>query len=277
MRPFEEVTNLVSRSEDTIRDLMPYAYFLARAVRRVVDQAVEEHVCVEIIGGKEVIPHSRPYMAFINTQGYTCGGTLIDSSWVLTAAHCSINSSTIIGLGLHTLSKVNKDVQIFKVLKWRKHHYNALTNDNDVQLVQLSGKAQLSNVVKPLELPTTFSDVEPGTICESAGWGRTRNEPGSDSDKLLEVSLPVISRQKCAAMWKPQAQGITKNMMCTLDAAEGKDTCNGDSGGPLICQGQLRGVVSFGPKYCGNPVEPAVYAFLNEDNVNWIKRGMENK
>ncbi|XP_068118503.1 glandular kallikrein-3, submandibular-like [Hyperolius riggenbachi] len=187
------------------------------------------------------------------------------------------NSSTIIGLGLHTLSKVNKDVQIFKVLKWRKHHYNALTNDNDVQLVQLSGKAKLSNVVKPLELPTTFSDVEPGTICESAGWGRTRNEPGSDSDKLLEVSLPVISRQKCAAMWKPRAQVITKNMMCTLDAAEGKDTCNGDSGGPLICQGQLRGVVSFGPKYCGNPVEPAVYAFLNEDNVNWIKRGMENK
>ncbi|XP_068113415.1 vomeronasal type-2 receptor 26-like [Hyperolius riggenbachi] len=42
MRPFEEVTNLVSHTESTISDLIPYAYFLERAVRRVVDQAVEE-------------------------------------------------------------------------------------------------------------------------------------------------------------------------------------------------------------------------------------------
>ena len=42
MRPFEEVTNLVSRTEGTISDLIPFVFFLERALRRVLDQAVDE-------------------------------------------------------------------------------------------------------------------------------------------------------------------------------------------------------------------------------------------
>ncbi|XP_068119031.1 granzyme A-like [Hyperolius riggenbachi] len=238
-------------------------------------------VCLEIIGGSEAIPHSWPFIAYISTPGNhgaeLCGGTLINRSWVLTAAHCPINSATTIKLGLHSRSKEDQYVQTFQVSKWRPHpHYNKVPFDNDVQLVQLSGKAKLTPGVKPLKLPTTFSDVEPGTICESAGWGITSNDPNRRSDKLLEVNLPVISREACADMWG--SHEITKNMMCTLDAIGGKTTCNGDSGGPLICQRQLRGVVSFGPKNnCGHPEYPPGYAFLNEDIVNWIKGEIKKK
>ena len=42
MRPFEEVTNLVSRTEGTISDIIPFVFFLERALRRVLDQAVDE-------------------------------------------------------------------------------------------------------------------------------------------------------------------------------------------------------------------------------------------
>ncbi|XP_068127851.1 granzyme A-like isoform X2 [Hyperolius riggenbachi] len=237
-------------------------------------------LCMEIIGGSEAIPHSWPFIAYISTPGNhgpeLCGGTLINQSWVLTAAHCTIKDTTTIKLGLHSLSKEDEFVQTFQVSNWHRHpHYNRVTFDNDVQLVQLSGKAKLTTGVKPRKLPTTFSDVEPGTICESAGWGITSNDSNSGSDKLLEVNLPAISREKCAAMWK--LHKITKNMMCTLDALGGKTTCNGDSGGPLICQGQLRGVVSFGPKNnCGNAEYPPGFAFLNENIVNWITGGIKN-
>ncbi|XP_068127853.1 granzyme A-like [Hyperolius riggenbachi] len=241
---------------------------------------IHPYVCMKIVGGKEAIPHSRPYMAFIYTEGdyggELCGGTLIDLSWVLTAAHCTINSSTIIELGLHSWAEEDEYAQQLKVLKWRTYHYREGTHDNDIQLVKLSGKATLSKAVEPLDLPTTFSDVKDGTICESAGWGATsNNEEDGTSEKLMEVSLPVISRERCGEIWSPRV--ITENMMCTLDVYGRKDTCFGDSGGPLICDGELRGVVSFGPETCAHPILPAVYAYLNEDNVNWIKRQMKKK
>ncbi|XP_068127859.1 granzyme A-like [Hyperolius riggenbachi] len=231
---------------------------------------IHTYECMKIVGGWEAIPHSRPYMAFIRSRNSVCDGTLIDMSWVLTAAHCHIDRFTEIKLGLHSLSREDQYVQDFTVKRWLRYpYYDQDTLDHDLQLVQLSGSAKFTAAVKPLDLPTIFSDVDPDTICATAGWGKTNNNDTRLSDKLMEVYLPAISRLKCAQMWPPNV--ITDNMMCTLFAQGGKDTCNGDSGGPLICQGEMRGIISFGPDICGDPHRPAVYTFLTKAHVIWIK------
>lgn len=42
-----------------------------------------------ITGGSEADAHSRPYMASLQWNGkHECGGFLISSQWVMSAAHC---------------------------------------------------------------------------------------------------------------------------------------------------------------------------------------------
>ncbi|XP_077318871.1 granzyme A-like [Lithobates pipiens] len=227
--------------------------------------------CSKIIGGQEAAPHSRPYMALLDTNGYQCAGTLIKADWVLTAAHCKVNSSTTIKLGVHSRTVVNKYVQTFKYLRSKKRDFNSRTLNNDFEIVQLSGKAKLNKAVKILPLPDKFDDVKDGTVCDTAGWGTTKKGIVQPADKLMEVSLTAISRKKCAAKWKSGTK-ITNNMMCTFDASGKKDVCRGDSGGPLICEKMFRGIISFGPKLCANPELPSVYTFLTKNYVNWIKK-----
>ncbi|XP_077318860.1 granzyme A-like [Lithobates pipiens] len=224
--------------------------------------------CSKIIGGREATPHSRPYMALLNTNEYQCAGTLIKADWVLTAAHCKVNSSTTIKLGVHSIKAQNIYIQKFKLLRSIRYNYDEDTLDNDIELVQLCRKAKLNKAVNILPLPKEFDDVKDGTWCNTAGWGATNKNASQPSDKLMEVCLPAISRKKCAEMW--ESEQITPNMMCTLDARGKKDACVGDSGGPLLCEKMFRGIVSFGHIPCANPKMPAVYTFLTKDYIKWI-------
>ncbi|XP_057642230.1 granzyme C-like isoform X2 [Chionomys nivalis] len=95
----------------------------------------------EIIGGHEVKPHSRPYMAFIasvNDDGkiYNCGGFLVRENFVLTAAHC-IGSSMKVTLGAHNITFKEKTQQIIPVAKAIPHpDYNPKDDSHDIMLLK---------------------------------------------------------------------------------------------------------------------------------------------
>ncbi|KAG8456625.1 hypothetical protein GDO86_002413, partial [Hymenochirus boettgeri] len=226
---------------------------------------------LEIIGGKEATPHKRQYMALVQTGPNICGGTLIKENWVLTSATCKINRSTIVGLGVHSMKRMNRLRQKFTVLRFVPHQkFNPETNINNLQLLQLSAKANFSYAVNVLPLPTTFKDIKPGTVCETAGWGSTVYNKNQPSDKLMEVRLTVLDRKTCNDQWKTKAK-ITKDMMCTRDKGK-QGFCNGDNGGPLICNRLLSGVISFGPLICGMENGANVYTRLTKDYVKWINK-----
>ncbi|NWT11913.1 GRAA protein, partial [Vireo altiloquus] len=231
--------------------------------------------CMDIIGGCEVSPHSRPYMAAIQDENSSvfCGGALVEKQWVLTAAHCGINElKDRVVLGAHQVSVAEKEQQIFEIMEVFRHdHFDRPSAKNDIMLLKLNDTAKLNKYVQLLPLPDSFEDVEPGTACKVAGWGKTNS--GKLSKYLQEADLKIVDRKSCNKKYRNKTK-ITCDMLCAKGKKENRyfrsDACQGDSGGPLICAGQYRGIVSFGME-CGKGHIPGVYTRLTEEYINWIK------
>ena len=105
----------------------------------------------------------------------------------------------------------------------------------------------------------------------TAGWGRIKSG-GRTSNFLKKANVTVIDNGDCNSS---HGGMITGNMICAYDAI--KSSCNGDSGGPLMCRQNdklvMCGVVSWGRRGClGAPV---VYVRTTGAQFNALKNLME--
>ncbi|XP_057576732.1 mast cell protease 1A-like [Hippopotamus amphibius kiboko] len=224
----------------------------------------------KIIRGHEAKPHSRPYMALLQIQTSKefrrCGGFLVHEDFVLTAAHCS-GSSITVTLGAHNVNKQERTWQVIPVRRAIPHpDYDHNKSVNDIMLLQLTRKADMTTVVNPIRLPWRRELVKPGMVCSVASWGRLDvNMPAAE--KLQEVELKVQKDKQCSSRYKNYN---TTTRICAGKPRKRKRSFKGDSGGPLVCKGVAQGIVSFGNS---NGTPPNVYTRISSF-LCWIQKIM---
>jgi trypsin len=215
-----------------------------------------------IVGGTSASAGEFPFIASLQVSGrHICGGTLINSNTIVTAAHCStqavIGSVSNLRVRLGSLTTTSGGTTSAVSAVYRHPNYVASNNDNDVAIWKLSTPISAGGNIAYASLPASGSDVSAGTTVTVAGWGATR-EGGSASSSLLKVSVPVVSRSSCQTAYADET--ISNNMICAGTTAGGKDSCQGDSGGPLVNASKgLVGIVSWGYG-CARPNLPGVYS-----------------
>ncbi|NWV15899.1 TRY1 protein, partial [Ptilonorhynchus violaceus] len=125
----------------------------------------------KIVGGYTCPEHSVPYQVSLNSGYHFCGGSLISSQWVVSAAHC-YKSRIQVQLGKHNLERTESTQQLISSSKVIRHSgYSAYTLNNDIMLIKLATAAKLTDAVQTVALPTSCAAA--GTTCLISGWGNT--------------------------------------------------------------------------------------------------------
>ncbi|KAM8788816.1 kallikrein-7-like [Rhynchonycteris naso] len=222
-----------------------------------------------IIHGVPCPRGSNPWqVALFRINKFWCAGVLIHEQWVLTVAHCYL-SEYIVQLGSDLL--VDENAQRIRATESFIHpEYDDFLNIHDIMLVKLSSPANLTSTVKTAELPTSCKD--PGTNCSVSGWGSITMNIVTNSPELMCSNVSLISFKDCRRYF---AIVLRKFMMCAAAPTGLTFACKGDSGGPLMCEGSLQGLISRGYFPCVPPFGPIVYTRLCKYG-KWINETMEN-
>lgn len=240
---------------------------------------------------------SHPWQAAIFVKNkrspgerFLCGGVLISSCWVLSAAHCFVERFSPhhlkVVLGRTYRVVPGQEEQTFEIEKYIVHkEFDDDTYDNDIALLQLrsdsSQCAQESSSVGTACLPDPDVQLPDWTECELSGYGKHEASSPFFSDRLKEAHVRLYPSSRCTSQHLFN-KTITNNMLCAGDTRTGgnqdvHDACQGDSGGPLVCMIDKRmtllGIISWGLG-CGQKDVPGIYTKVT-NYLNWIQDNMK--
>ncbi|KAL4112622.1 hypothetical protein QTP88_016371 [Uroleucon formosanum] len=178
--------------------------------------------------------------------------------------------NVVVRLGEYDFTTDNETQYIdYRVAAIRLHpDYDHATHANDIALVRMNRPTIYNSFIRPICLPKTNMEVYSRNAVV-AGWGQTAYG-GKVSNVLQEVTVPIWEHDQCVSAF---SQPISKTNLCAASYEGGKDSCKGDSGGPLLVQRQDGrwtnvGVVSWGIK-CGGIGIPGVYTKVTS-YLKWI-------
>ena len=214
-----------------------------------------------IVVEREARPNSWPWQVdfLVNGTSHYCGGSLIDPLWVVTSAHCfyvyTKPDQWQVRVGEHNETKFEGYEEMIDIENIVVHPGFIIGDakhpgDYDIAIVKLKRPAVFHKLVHAICLPDMDTGLPTGKSCFATGWGKQDENAAEYSDVLREVEVNLVSKEVCNS--NISYDGIIhERYFCAGVEAGGKDSCRGDSGGPLACPKDdgsftLTGIVSWG-------------------------------
>ncbi|XP_043942877.1 uncharacterized protein LOC122814356 [Protopterus annectens] len=228
-----------------------------------------------IVGGTDSEPGAWPWQISLryNNQ-HICGGSLIASEWVITAAHCIQHPSSVssykVVLGGYQLQITNANMVILSISNiFVNEDFDIVQDGNDTAVLKLSQSVTFSSYILPVCLPSSTLQFPDGMLCWVTGWGTIATDVYLPYPQTLqEVQMPIINQPQCDCLYhtgtsySKNTRIVNSDAICAGYTVGQKDSCQGDSGGPLVCKIDnmwvLAGLVSWG-EGCALKNRPGVY------------------
>ncbi|XP_023703450.1 trypsin alpha-3-like [Cryptotermes secundus] len=222
-----------------------------------------------ISGGTETRIGEFPYqVAIVKSKTLTlrCAGALVRDNYVLTSAFCAhlgTASETQVLVGNNNLTHETPS-QLLDVEVIRAHEdYNIDGRINDLAILKLRSNVRIQETADAVSVRST-STAE-GTICTLTGWGSDIWN-GQSFPVLRTLNLSIVNNEYCTTQL---GQTIASAQICAVGSQE-NNACFLDEGDPLVCDGELTGVMSHSVN-CGKQNKPSVYTDLAKYTA-WIEK-----
>ncbi|KAH8364950.1 hypothetical protein KR200_006078, partial [Drosophila serrata] len=247
--------------------LWSFLFFLGIASVLAKPNKTEPDWSPRIVGGTKATTGQFPHQISLRRRGsHTCGGSIISSTYILTAAHCVKSGNnvaparqlSILAGSLQLSGGGGETRQVAAVHVHPKYRGDGY----DVAVLRLTQPINLNANAKVIELSSEDPPTDASVYI--SGWGYISNS-GPISNDLLYGQVKKMDRNTCRRRYLPRLSDTT---MCLLHDAN-KGACYGDSGGPATYEGRLVGVASFVIGGCGRDA-PDGYERVSQLR-QWIK------
>uniref|UniRef100_A0A6V7KHJ3 Peptidase S1 domain-containing protein n=1 Tax=Bracon brevicornis TaxID=1563983 RepID=A0A6V7KHJ3_9HYME len=224
------------------------------------------------MGGIEAQALEFPFLVSMSMHNeHFCGGSIITRRCIITAAHCVAN----ITLGKLPLLQIRAGslnyrsggrVYFVDDILWPSlYDKYRLASPYDIAIVKLKTLIRYDQYIQPIAIARSLPD--PLEVAASAGWGLVASHNRISPLEQRKVDMLIISERNCSNAWKQVI--IDEKVVCAF-AGEDAGVCDGDSGGPLIYDDKLVGIVAWGSSRCGAGL-PDVFTSVPYF-LEWIQR-----